>query len=530
MSKQASLPFPYSLSFFFLKNFSPLKHKTEIWYRNSFALGYARWGKSDLDISFSFKEQPSDDDLQSLYRFYSKAKRIFPWLGETNTYLPDDQTLIKKYINIFELSRDPIFMKKQNMSITNANQWEKAVFLTRMIASDEKNLHASPEKRSGKWNFHLKQIGETKNEISYDGLVKLAHQLIGLDEKFNLLKFRDLKSTWSHQDTVQVMPYLIYDLRWEMWALLSQQDAKTQAQLFQHVWLYIGKLREHIHHASPEWQTALQEITDDFKKIYQRRKSVTANDEVILWKDWNLNVDLQDSTDGFFWRNHDATRNYLKPFPSLFIRKSEDIAKLKSGTYLLRNSAQDLLPYAHELEEKADCKFLVPAELENVFKGPHFETYKIARLPSFEQIPHTLVLPITLFNLQSDLVHVQARIEEFIKKSTSLKQTKIIVAMRMDVFCHHTNVFGIFWELQGLLKHYFPDNEIHYSDYHELYKLPQDQGIAVFDPFHGHVVADNWVYHYCMSKGFQCLDIPVYENKNFFFQISQYHGLWTTSI
>lgn len=129
---------------------------SEIWYRNSLKFNNIVFGKSDIDFTILLRSDAYYKKTQSQFRF---LKKIFPILGEVNTYAPADLENLQGFFNYFELERDPELRDRFPKLSGAKNTASALVFILKMMRADKKNLAQSFSSRKKKWIFHFKQIG-----------------------------------------------------------------------------------------------------------------------------------------------------------------------------------------------------------------------------------------------------------------------------------------------------------------------------------------------------------------------------------
>lgn len=246
---------PYTLGFKILQmslNSLPL----EMWARNSFITEAFLPFKSDLDLTLWFEKQPDDSELESLWRTYSRLKKLIPFLGEINLHVRDEAKGFVNLANPFELKRDPKLPKKLDYCAAESSRADETVFLLRMLDADARNIKTRPDKRVRKWRYHLAQVGAAHlpEPLSLESIVTAIIQRSPLanDEKAtavqSLLVYfevradgKDYYDLTPNKDLMTFLPHYycyhrdkitafsgaraeisIRQLSWEVWGLSSQ--------------------------------------------------------------------------------------------------------------------------------------------------------------------------------------------------------------------------------------------------------------------------------------------------------------------
>lgn len=105
----------------------------QLWVRNSIALGYDEFLKSDIDLTLITSNPQKSKTLKK----YLSLKKFCPLLQEINVYKRSNIQEYYKYFNTCELLRDPTFSLNYPRD-NKATAAEKIVFLSRMIHSNKK--------------------------------------------------------------------------------------------------------------------------------------------------------------------------------------------------------------------------------------------------------------------------------------------------------------------------------------------------------------------------------------------------------
>lgn len=159
------LTIPYVICLYLLKFSSKVFLNIDVWPRHSYVNGTFVPVKSDLDISIFIRNAEQGEKFN---RLYVSFKFVFPFLGEVNAYTPEIFEFLKKYpLNIYELQRDPILIKKLNLfNHPEEHVNEKVlVYLHRVFMSDYEHLR-SKKSRAGKWAYHFATVNSHLKSIS----------------------------------------------------------------------------------------------------------------------------------------------------------------------------------------------------------------------------------------------------------------------------------------------------------------------------------------------------------------------------
>jgi hypothetical protein len=240
-----------------------------IWPRNSLVLRSVRFSTSDIDLTILSSAKMSSASVHQLMRAKSDLQRWLPLFGEVNWYSDEDLTDVAKFINTFELERDPILFRLliQRGHITNWQQRrndpiEKFVFLARMIYYDGRELHQSPKLRYQKWKNHFSVVGLaplSREKITLDTvLTKAAHVLPISDTEIGRLSrtLRDIAihNSQFHQGTYDGVAFENPDWVWAIfpysmgyYALPEPKLSELQRRLLERQmdWELFGMLTQH---------------------------------------------------------------------------------------------------------------------------------------------------------------------------------------------------------------------------------------------------------------------------------------------
>jgi hypothetical protein len=188
------------------------------WIRNSFHLGTAVPGISDLDITVNFYNAPSFHEVQSIRKKYAFLKLLFPFMGEMNILVESELKFALPFFNKYEAARDP-----------HLNQYEyidtdemKAAFLLRMYEADLKNLSSIPKLREKKWKSHLESTSLSIIDISepkrlLESILKLC-DLNANESKIFLEKVMSSGSFEGVEETSELDFITFFPHRWSVWA------------------------------------------------------------------------------------------------------------------------------------------------------------------------------------------------------------------------------------------------------------------------------------------------------------------------
>ena len=153
------LKWPYQLTLVLIVFVARVIWNIEVWPRHSYVLKSFVPGKSDLDLSIYTNDNKK---LKSFLKFYLILKKIIPFLGELAIYSPEIIQYLKKFdLNGFEISRDPILIKKFNLDVNKADNEsiEKAfVYMLMLLINDFHKLKSNAKSRFPKWTQHFEQI------------------------------------------------------------------------------------------------------------------------------------------------------------------------------------------------------------------------------------------------------------------------------------------------------------------------------------------------------------------------------------
>jgi hypothetical protein len=151
---------------------------TAIWYRNSLALGYWSFGRSDIDVTIHVHTLPIElgRKIASTHEFFRKNLKV---IGELVIYSDTHKAALLECLNFYEGQRDPLLQKKKKESEYLA---EKIVFLHKFLVSNWKHAE-SLKTRPGKMKYMLGICNVENTRSDIDTLKKEIEFLI--DENFN---------------------------------------------------------------------------------------------------------------------------------------------------------------------------------------------------------------------------------------------------------------------------------------------------------------------------------------------------------
>lgn len=228
--------------------------KAEVWKRNSTILGSFVFGLSDLDLTILTSNELSFEKLGQKLR---SLKKPILFLGEANYYCKKDLSWIGKYINLFELKRDPLLMRMMD-SGKKENDIEALVFILRMLDSDFMTLKEMPHIRQKKWSQHFLSVSANvlspitlQQVIDYlrkgfksEGLGEALNSWVGLMDKNTFEPFKDShhsffkvlfphKHLWFHDGKDEKAflnglnefekSFLLSQIDWEIWGIYTQR-------------------------------------------------------------------------------------------------------------------------------------------------------------------------------------------------------------------------------------------------------------------------------------------------------------------
>jgi hypothetical protein len=221
-----ALPFwlgriPYDMVFHLVKQMAK-SLGLQCWARNSYHLNYLTPGISDIDFTILVPIGISREKTKTFLKYYYAIKKIAPIVGEVNIYHETDFSLIKQWLNKYEIQRDPLLASR--FSLNSSGPADKLVYLLRMLESDRKNLKKSPFNRERKWNFHLGQVATmTSAKLSVKSIIEaIASTAFENMNKGEFCKFLDVylnnsveKTYSSYRKEKKIKIFMIlYPHRW----------------------------------------------------------------------------------------------------------------------------------------------------------------------------------------------------------------------------------------------------------------------------------------------------------------------------
>jgi hypothetical protein len=142
----------------------------EIWSRNSLLTQSFTPGVSDLDLTVWLRHTPSRNDMACLRRVLTRARSVFPWIGEANVYVSSEIRALASLFNPLELARDPELRQRLgSASRTLPIEAEQTAFLARMLERDVEGLRLRSPTREAKWALHFEATGISKEALSGSG-------------------------------------------------------------------------------------------------------------------------------------------------------------------------------------------------------------------------------------------------------------------------------------------------------------------------------------------------------------------------
>jgi len=236
-----------------------------VWPRNSLFQNYFGFLKSDLDLTFLF----SQNDF-----FLEQAKKVraylmfFPLVKEANYYSLEQLSHLIKFINFYELKRDPIlFDYTEEFKPQSKTKSEAVVYLMRTFMSNQRGFTKASNRDLLKWKYHLeltehntlsamlpskslKMILEQFFQSNtyyqaFDTFLQGKEQNIpdhisfdqnqGKKELFVLLpymfSYKEVVYSWSFSPSE--IDFILAQISWETWAMFTQIDmflVKSQSQ------------------------------------------------------------------------------------------------------------------------------------------------------------------------------------------------------------------------------------------------------------------------------------------------------------
>ncbi|MFP5490941.1 MAG: hypothetical protein ACLGG0_05535 [Bacteriovoracia bacterium] len=192
------------------------------WSRNSYHHKRIVPGISDLDFTVLHTNALGLSQLNLFLSFYHFAKKIIPILGEINIYRHEMIDLTAKWLNPFELRRDPKL--KSHLVANPEDAFNRFTYLLRMLESDAKNLKLRASSRQKKWNFHLSEAGlASQEQLNPQELIRIISTLNPTslaEEDVILFLHRYIQDgtqlTYSHLRTNRVIKVfmVLYPHRW----------------------------------------------------------------------------------------------------------------------------------------------------------------------------------------------------------------------------------------------------------------------------------------------------------------------------
>tara|TARA_R110000868_G_scaffold313440_2_gene574430 strand:- start:6346 stop:7245 length:900 start_codon:yes stop_codon:yes gene_type:complete len=234
---------------------------TEVWVRNSLALGDLVPGLSDIDFTIYNNDKRLNLDHQLLAQVTTWLRHFIPIIGEFNYYNVETLRLVQDLANPHELDRDIVLKTKLQTVEKKKTQSDHLVYLLRLYHSDSENLRLNPELRAKKWNRVFSAINAGVNyngRLSVDSVIQsyltpaelslepvvyphlwLAHNWKSLDS--NLRAVDEFKSGRDFLKQVT-----LGQIRWEIFGILSQLPFLKNAKDMQYHFSHLAKIVEHI--------------------------------------------------------------------------------------------------------------------------------------------------------------------------------------------------------------------------------------------------------------------------------------------
>jgi|GEM_PF-5327707 hypothetical protein len=242
---------------------------SDLWPRNSYYFKRIVMLVSDLDLTlFVVKGNSLSQETKNRV---SWIQRFLPLVGELNVVSEELTSKYVRFLPVLELKRDPILLRRIQLTLREAHEVEKFFFLWRMLWSDRKNLRSNPQMRKKKWAFHLESL--QLDSDSFGKISNLGDFLKILDSQFECstgylqqLPLRedreydslraDLKlvffladwlgevyqyNRWENEESWPTLEprlhkILEYSLSWELWGVLTQLELETDlVKLYLHI-------------------------------------------------------------------------------------------------------------------------------------------------------------------------------------------------------------------------------------------------------------------------------------------------------
>jgi hypothetical protein len=255
-----------------LKNDAP-----EIWPRHSYLSTSFIPFVSDLDLTFWFAKKPDPYIFHRCLRLFLKTKRLFPFLGEVNSYVASEAPNLFDLANLYEMRRDPSLWARLGFSDRTPDTNEKIVFWLRCMDSDSNSLTGIPHLRMKKWKHYsdlaqiplslplsfesvlkdgvssLTQFSESERQVMFQNLAAHFSRNPSDHEDVPTTYCRDRWTFFPHRYCLGTTPLPILDDRrvriayrqmaWEVWALWSQFRFMIEGEFEKDLGNYIVKMR-----------------------------------------------------------------------------------------------------------------------------------------------------------------------------------------------------------------------------------------------------------------------------------------------
>ncbi len=236
----------------------------QLWTRNSYRHGNFVFGLSDLDLTLYIqRDHITKGEYRVIQAVLHHAKKMFPYLGETNLYLAPLAEQFSSSLNLHERQRDPQLDALLPPSSSENRYADDIVFLIRMLHSDRLKLIHQPHLRQKKWRSHLwLTLGwKMENElIDFNMVVEAILQRLDRPTKekelvrgalymlknplfdevaiyhWNMTPFwkfifphrylwferNDLEEGWDNFLAADLLQITMRQIDWEIWGLMSQ--------------------------------------------------------------------------------------------------------------------------------------------------------------------------------------------------------------------------------------------------------------------------------------------------------------------
>lgn len=245
---------------------------SDVWYRNSFRLGYWSFGKSDIDITILISK--SDRTIiENITRTHELIKKVFPVIGEVVFFNEKLKEPLTQTINSLELKRDPDLMNRFALTKKTTDA-EKIIFLHRFLQANNERFD-KPGLRIEKIRYLLESLSMTTLNFSQEAFINTLSEL-SQNECSNFIKeyryYSEINADFnSPAPTIATIYCLFFNkicylpfkgvlfaldlellentIRWEFWGCYSNQAPGNEHQMQVHLSNMFKKLKIYL---SPE--------------------------------------------------------------------------------------------------------------------------------------------------------------------------------------------------------------------------------------------------------------------------------------